>query len=279
MMNEFIAIEIACKPEFVQILIAELAELSFDTFEEHENGLATYTTYDKFDETGFNAVIDKYKPAANIQITRANVEKQNWNEAWETSYKPIVIDDKCLVRASFHPPQPQYPYEIVINPKMSFGTGHHETTYLMLVAQMQLNHDNKRVLDAGCGTGILSIMAGKMGADEIIAFDQDEWVMDNVKENLLLNKQQAQVLCGTISELGLKKPFDIVLANINKNVLMHDMSAFAVNLYPGADLLLSGFYHDDLEDINKKASDCGLQFIASYEKNSWVLAHFKKNLD
>ena len=275
--GDFIALEIECKPEFVQILIAELAEMGFDTFEERDNGLTTYAQSEHFDNTAFNNVIDRYREAASILVTQTGVRKKNWNKEWETNYDPIIIADKCLVRADFHPPQPQYPFEIVINPRMSFGTGHHETTYLMLAGQMELDHADKRVLDAGCGTGILSIMAGMLGASDIVAYDNDEWVIDNVKENLILNNQQASVLLGTISELDLTDPFDILLANINKNVLLDNMLEFAAKLKIEGDLLLSGFYMEDLEDLKNAASKQGLMFVSAKEKNDWAMAQFKNN--
>ena len=275
-MKEFIAVNVICEADFVQILIAELSELPFDTFEEREDGFTAYAEANSINDHDLAAIIDFYQEAAKIKLNKSWVEQENWNREWETNYEPIVVEGKCLVRAGFHAEQSRYPYEIVINPKMSFGTGHHETTYLMLAAQLELEHKNKRVLDAGCGTGILSILAGKMGCLDVTAFDNDKWVIENVKENLKINDQQANVRLGTMSELSFTGLFDIILANINKNVLLDYMDNFAGSMTNEGHLLLSGFYQDDLPDIKKAAENSGLNFIDATEKNDWALAHFKK---
>ena len=274
-MEEFTAYTIDCEPEFVEILMAEMGELSFDTFEEHENGFVAYALTGSVGDQDFMNIVDRYCEVAKIKFTKALVKKENWNQQWETNYEPIVVEDKCLVRAGFHAGQSQYPYEIVINPKMSFGTGHHETTYLMLAGQLEMDHLNKSVLDAGCGTGILSIMAGKLGAKKVIAFDNDKWVIDNVKENIKINKQRVEVICGTMSELKFEQFFDIILANINKNVLLENMENFVANLHKNGDLLLSGFYVDDLTAIIESAENAGLTFIKSDNRNNWCRANFK----
>ena len=275
-MKEFIAVNVSCEADFVQILIAELSELPFDTFEEREGGFTAYAKANSINDHDFDAIVDFYQEAAKIKLDKSWVEKENWNREWETNYEPIVVEGKCLVRAGFHAEQSKYPFEIIINPKMSFGTGHHETTYLMLAGQLKLEHKNKRVLDAGCGTGILSIMAGKMGCVDVTAFDNDKWVIDNVKENLKINNQQADVRLGTLSELNFSGLFDIILANINKNVLLEDMDNFARSMTSEGHLLLSGFYQNDLHDIKKAAENSGLTFIDAAEKHDWTRAHFKK---
>ena len=260
----------------MQILIAELAELPFDTFEENEGGFTAFTEANSMDDVSFDAIIDRYREVAKIKVKKSSVEKENWNQQWESNYEPIVVEGKCLVRAGFHQAQSQYPYEIIINPKMSFGTGHHETTYLMLAEQLELEHKGRRVLDAGCGTGILSIMAGKLGSNYVVALENDKWVIDNVKENLKINNQKADVRLCTMAELEISTPFDIVLANINKNVLLDNMEYFAGSMTIDGHLLLSGFYHNDLKEIKKKAEISELTLINSAEKNDWAMAHFKK---
>ena len=276
-MDKYLVIDIACKPEFTEILIAELSEQNFDTFEEQPYGFSTYTVQSEFDEALFNALIDRYREPAGIDVNFGEVEKTNWNAEWENNYQPIIIEDKVLVRATFHEAQSEFPYEIVVNPKMSFGTGHHETTYLMLAAQLEMDLKGKKVLDAGCGTGILSIMAGILGAKEIVAFDNDPWVIDNVEENLQLNNQQALVFAGVLADLNLQTRFDVILANINKNVLLDEMEAFAEHLQDKGELLLSGFYEADLADLKKAASACGLKFVWTMDKNGWALGRFQKN--
>ena len=276
-MEIYLTIDIACSPEFVQILIAELSELDFDTFEETPEGLSTYAVKESFNEVEFNELINRYRDLANIEVTLAEVEKSNWNEDWEANYEPIIVENQVLVRAVFHEAQAQFPYEIVIQPKMSFGTGHHETTYLMLAAQLDIDHKGKNVLDAGCGTGILSIMAGILGAKQIVAYDNDEWVIDNVEENLRLNKQEALVFSGVLSDLNLSASFDIILANINKNVLLGEMENFSNHLLPNGNLLLSGFYEEDLADLKKAAMEYGLKFVSTMSRNGWALGRFQKN--
>jgi ribosomal protein L11 methyltransferase len=276
-METYLTIDIACPPEYVQILIAELAELDFDTFEEKPEGLSTYALKESFDEVEFNELINRYGELTDIEVALAEVEKTNWNEDWEANYEPIIVEDKVLVRATFHEPQPQFPYEIIIQPKMSFGTGHHETTYLMLAAQLDIDHKGKNVLDAGCGTGILSIMAGILRAKQIVAYDNDAWVIDNVEENLRLNDQEALVFTGVLSDLNLNANFDIILANINKNVLLDEMENFSNHLFPNGNLLLSGFYEEDLEDLKKAAMEHGLKFVSTMSRNGWALGRFQKN--
>jgi ribosomal protein L11 methyltransferase len=276
-METYLTIDIACPPEYVQILIAELSELDFDTFEEKPEGLSTYALKGSFDEVEFNELINRYRELTDIEVAFAEVEKTNWNVDWEANYEPIIVEDKVLVRATFHEPQPQFPYEIIIQPKMSFGTGHHETTYLMLAAQLDIDHKGKNVLDAGCGTGILSIMAGILRAKQIVAYDNDAWVIDNVEENLRLNDQEALIFAGVLSDLNLNANFDIILANINKNVLLDEMENFSNHLLPNGNLLLSGFYEEDLEDLKKAAMEHGLKFVSTMSRNSWALGRFQKN--
>jgi ribosomal protein L11 methyltransferase len=276
-METYLTIDIACPPEYVQILIAELAELDFDTFEEKPEGLSTYALKGSFDEVEFNELINRYRELTDIEVAFAEVEKTNWNVDWEANYEPIIVEDKVLVRATFHEPQPQFPYEIIIQPKMSFGTGHHETTYLMLAAQLDIDHKGKNVLDAGCGTGILSIMAGILRAKQIVAYDNDAWVIDNVEENLRLNDQEALIFTGVLSDLNLNANFDIILANINKNVLQDEMENFSNHLLPNGNLLLSGFYEEDLEDLKKAAMEHGLKFVSTMSRNGWALGRFQKN--
>jgi len=160
---------------------------------------------------------------------------------------------------------------------MSFGTGHHETTYLIMDAQLNIDHKNKTVLDAGCGTGILSVLAGKLGARRLIAYDNDEWVIENVQENFKINETEGEILIGTVQELEFSEKFDIILANINKNVLLDDISSYAKLLGEGGSLLLSGFYENDLEEIQHLATDNNLRLVKTNTRNGWAMAHFFAN--
>ncbi|HCW06704.1 MAG TPA: 50S ribosomal protein L11 methyltransferase, partial [Cytophagales bacterium] len=179
-------LQIVCDPEFSEILMAEIAEAGFDTFMETEKGFEAYA--EKFDPEMIELIKKKYHHVSPLLFFEDKVEKQNWNKEWEKNVEPIFVDDQCLVRAEFHEIKKKYPYEIIITPKMSFGTGHHQTTYLMLRNQMKMDHRNKRVMDAGSGTAILSIMASKLGAKSVEAFDIDEWSVTNGQENAEINK-------------------------------------------------------------------------------------------
>jgi len=214
---DYLEFKITCLDEFREILIAELSEIGFDSFLENEEGIDAYTLEEGFDREAFDAVIAQYKEEGQLVVSEGKMPKVNWNEEWEKNYDPIPVDDLVYVRASFHPSVPGFQHEIVINPKMSFGTGHHATTFQMLRHQGQIDHVCKRVLDVGSGTGILAIMADILGAKEVEAFDIDDWCVDNGNENFDLNHVKTRMGLGTIREVDPQGPFDIILANINKN--------------------------------------------------------------
>lgn len=262
---------VSCSPDFIDILIAELSEAGFDTFQENEDGFDAYAEEDNFSSEIVNEVKSRYSAVTPIDFSFRKIEKKNWNEEWEKNYEPIDVDGKCLIRAEFHKPEKQYPYEIIITPKMSFGTGHHQTTYLMIKNQMSIDHKNKRVMDAGCGTAILAIMASKLGATQIEAFDIDEWSVVNGEENKTLNgTPNIHIQQGKISEVNLAGTFDIILANINKNVLLSEMSAYASFLATGGKLLLSGFYTHDIEDLKREAAKHNLKEVSRDERETWA---------
>ncbi|WP_373400530.1 50S ribosomal protein L11 methyltransferase [Algoriphagus halophilus] len=203
--------------------------------------------------------------------------KVNWNEEWEKNYDPIEVDDLVFVRASFHDPAPGFQYEIVINPKMSFGTGHHATTYQMLKHQAEIDHKGKRVLDVGSGTGILAIMAHLLEAQEIEAFDIDEWCVENGNENFDLNGLSTRMDIGTIREVNPQGKFDIILANINKNILLDEMEIYAELLDSKGFLLLSGFYTEDIEDLLDHAAPLGLSLYKKNSKDNWAALILQKD--
>jgi ribosomal protein L11 methyltransferase len=209
-------------------------------------------------------------------VTEGILPKVNWNEEWEKNYDPIYVDDLVYVRASFHGPQEGFRHEIVINPKMSFGTGHHATTHQLLSMQGTIDHQGKRVLDVGSGTGILAIMAQLLGASAVEAFDIDEWCVDNGNENFDLNGLSARMGLGTIRQVQPQGTFDIVLANINKNVLLDEMEIYAGLLPAGGLLLLSGFYSEDTEDLLQAAAPYGLQLQRSTTKDNWAALCLQK---
>lgn len=274
---DYLEFKIKCLDEFREILIAELSEIGFDSFLETEEGFEAYTLEEDLDREAFDAVIAQYKVEGQLSIFESIMPKVNWNEEWEKNYDPIPVDDLVYVRASFHPSVPGFRHEIVINPKMSFGTGHHATTYQMLRHQGQIDHVGKRVLDVGSGTGILAIMADILGAKEVEAFDIDDWCVDNGNENFDLNHVKTRMGLGTIREVDPKGQFDIILANINKNVLLDEMSIYAELLVVKGYLLLSGFYTQDIADLMECATPLGLKLMNEGSKNNWAALILQKN--
>jgi ribosomal protein L11 methyltransferase len=268
---------VLCDTEFSEILMAEVAEAGFDTFLETETGFEAYCEQEKFDAQSLSALKEKYSFVSPLLFSFDKVEKQNWNEEWEKNLQPIIVDDRCLVRAEFHKIEKKYPYEIIITPKMSFGTGHHQTTHLMVKTQLEMDHKNKIVMDAGCGTAVLAIMASKLGAKKIEAFDIDEWSVINGQENAEINHcKNINIRQGKISDLTFEDDFDIILANINKNILLQEMHQYAAYLKPGGLLLLSGFYEKDIPDLLTAALPFNLQQVTSHERESWVSLLLKK---
>jgi ribosomal protein L11 methyltransferase len=274
---DYLEFKITCAEDFREILIAELAEIGFDSFLETENGIDAYAPEADFNREAYEQVIHNYRDAAQIEVTEGKMPKVNWNEEWEKNYDPIAVDDLVYVRASFHPSQPGFKHEIVINPKMSFGTGHHSTTYQVLRLQGEIDHQGKRVLDVGSGTGILAIMAHLLGAKEVEAFDIDDWCVDNGNENFDLNGLTTRMGLGTIRQVNPQGPFDIVLANINKNVLLDELVIYSSLLPLGGFLLLSGFYTEDIDDLVQEAKKHGLELLKTSSKDNWAALILQKN--
>jgi len=264
--------------EFADILTAELGEIGFDTFEETDQGLDAYILSERYTGSAIKELVEKYEKLASIAYKVETIEKVNWNEEWEKNYDPIAVDSRCRVRATFHEPDDSYDYEIVITPKMSFGTGHHATTRGMLELQLNGNFEGKTVLDVGSGTGILAIMASKLGASHVEATDIDQWCVDNGLENFQLNAlHEVDYHKGAISTLKLNKPhYDVVIANINKNVLLEEMSYYADLLDKGSQLYLSGFYEEDIPDIKNSTDSHNLLLEKSVIKDNWTALMFSK---
>jgi ribosomal protein L11 methyltransferase len=275
---DFIEVKITCLPEWTDVLIAILGDQGFDSFMESEEGFSAYIEKDRFEEKSVVSLLATFAESTALHYTIQQVARENWNEEWEKHYDPIRVEDKILVRANFHAPDAAVPYEIVITPKMSFGTGHHATTWQMLKWQLDIDHLGKRVLDAGSGTGILAIMAAKRGAKEVVAYDIDDWCLENGQENVAMNGVEAQISVkqGTIFTAGIEGNFDIILANINKNVLLEEMSAYNQHLAPGGVLLLSGFYVEDIPDLLAEASPIGLSLSHQSERDRWASLVLKK---
>jgi ribosomal protein L11 methyltransferase len=274
---DYVQVSITCLEDYREILIAELAAVGFDSFLETETGFEAYVPQDQFSRDSFDEVIATYREPAALTLLEGIMPKVNWNEEWEKNYDPIEVDQLVYVRASFHSPQPGFQYEIVINPKMSFGTGHHATTFQLLSMQGKIDHQGKRVLDVGSGTGILAIMAHLLGAKQVEAFDIDSWCVDNGNENFELNQVATRMGLGTIREVQPKGPYALILANINKNVLLDELAIYASLLTDQGLLLLSGFYSEDIADLVQAASAQGLSLTMQTTKDNWAALCFQKN--
>jgi len=267
----FTELSIQAPEESYEILVAELAELGYESFIEQNDYLQAYILSENFKENAIKELFENYREQFEVSYQIKNLQKTNWNEEWEKNYSPVEIAGKVRIRAIFHEPKPEFQYEMLITPKMSFGTGHHETTSLMIENQLTINHQGKSVLDAGCGTGVLAIMAHFLGASAIEAFDIDEWAVENTQENIKLNHcSDIKVFQGTMNQIASQKQFDIILANINRNVLLADMPLYARNLKKEGYLLLSGFYENDTKDILQAVQRENLHFISQKTKNNWV---------
>ena len=254
------------------ILAAELAEIGFDSFVPCENGMQAFIPETKFDENNLKDAINNYPLEVAISYEIVTVASKNWNEEWEKHYfEPIVIGEECVIHSSFHKDIPVAKYDIIIDPKMSFGTGHHETTSLVIGEILKMNLTNKKVLDMGCGTAVLAILAAMRGASELLAIDIDSWCTENSLENIALNKVSGiEVKLGGAELLdGLH--FDIILANINRNILLADMEKYAACLTTGGELYMSGFYKADIPVIEAELNRNGLELIDFKEKNNWVV--------
>lgn len=272
----FKQINVQCHEDVAQILMAEMSVIGYDIFEENEEGFTTSIASEQFNKVDLQTVFDKYHQLFDFQWKSFDIEKVNWNEEWEKNYQPVQVGDQVYVRAIFHEPKPEFPFEIVIHPKMSFGTGHHDTTHLVLKQQLTIPHQDCKVYDFGSGTGILAIMAGLLGATSILGNDVDDWCIENAKENLSLNKINAEMLLGPVKSLNLTQQAEIILANINKNILMEEMEEYARLLKPNGHLVISGFYQADIPDLEKKGHDLGLLSKHHETKNKWSTVVFTK---
>lgn len=271
----YIELSLQIDLDFNEIMMAELAELGFETFVETEDGLDAYVQEELFEDLAVKNMLETYAERTPISYAFKQIAKQNWNEEWEKNFQPISIGNDIYVRADFHEPQPDFLYEIIITPKMSFGTGHHETTSMVMEHQLRIPHQDKKVLDVGTGTGILAVLAEKLGAKYVSAFDIDEWSVENTIENIALNNtSKIAVRLGTIEDEPQAK-YEIVLANINRNILLQQIPAYATFMAEGASLVISGFYETDIADIQAVAESVGLKKTAQLSKNQWASVVFK----
>lgn len=265
--------------ELSEILVAELSQIGYDSFAEYPDRLEAFIETDLFHSSNLEEILRKYESSGVKEYSHILMEDKNWNEEWEKNFEPVVIENKLRIRATFHPIDPSMEWEIVIDPKMSFGTGHHETTALVMANQTEMSFTGKTVLDVGCGTGILSVLASMKGAVKIIAIDNNPWCIENTTENLSLNHIiNCDIRFGTISEtVNSEERFDIILANITRNVVLTELPLYAACLNSGGILVLSGFFEHDLDEIFEHTELCGLIYKTRKNKNNWISPVFTKN--
>jgi len=262
--------------DFAEMLIAELAELGFESFTEGNGEVMAYITEDSFSPSLLDEVFVAKDQRHGASFSWKLIEEENWNKEWESNFQPVVVGNQCIVRAPFHDKEGSFDYDIIVEPKMSFGTGHHETTQLMLEELLATDCEGKTVVDCGCGTGVLAIMAFKRGASKTKGFDVEPWACENTEENFERNGiTDGIVECKGVESIS-GEVYDIVLANINRNILVGSMPQFAQSMHAGSTLLLSGFYRSDIDIITQAATSNGLSFISSREKNNWVACRFTK---
>ena len=252
-----------------EIMIAQLNAIGFEGFEEEPGILKAFITETKFDRDEFHRLMNEYEVKFDIELVAA----RNWNEEWEKNFEPVVIADFCSVRAGFHAPNPQTKFELIITPKMSFGTGHHATTFMMLQLMEHLEMREKTVLDFGTGTGILAIMAEKLGAKEVVAIDVDEWSIENAKENLALNECSRTQLYKS-DNIPENKSFKIILANINRNVILEQLPVMCKLLEAKGELLLSGLLEKDYKIMQAEAIKYRLCLHNKSEKSGWIALRY-----
>lgn len=251
-----------------EILMAELIEIGFDSFTEEPDGILGYIQSDLFNEAELRQISLLNHDEVQISYTYEEMPNINWNEEWEKNFSPINIEDKVLIRAEFHEPKPEL-HEIVIQPKMSFGTGHHPTTHLMIQQMLEMDFQGKTVLDMGCGTSVLAIFAKQKGAERVVAIDIDEWSVENSIENAERNGVELEISQGTAENLG-SEHFDIILANINRNILISDIPVYVSVLKNGGLLLLSGLCFFDVEDILEVCEEHGLKLKNKQQREEWM---------
>ncbi|MCK9291077.1 MAG: 50S ribosomal protein L11 methyltransferase [Bacteroidales bacterium] len=259
------------------LMISELLKLGYDSFmEEEPDILKAYISTEQFQIDHIHRLLsnDLYRMVSFVQAEP--LPDQNWNASWEASYEAVVINDRCRIRAPFHAKDPSFEFDLLIEPKMSFGTAHHETTAQMLQLLFDIPLAGKKILDMGCGTAVLAILARKLGASEVVAIDNDPWAYRNASENILLNEEPDIIVEEGDAALLKGRVFDVIIANINRQILLHDMGSYATALTEKGYLLLSGFYTEDLEMIQQKAAHYNLKYVRHESKNNWVAAMFVK---
>lgn len=277
---DYIVVEFTCVAieDWQQdLLVNDLADIGFDTFEDTDKGFDAFIPEPNFNPATLETVLIQLPQEVEIIYEVRTIAHQNWNEIWESNFQPISIGERCYVRATFHEPKPEFPLEIVIDPKMAFGTGHHQTTSLMMETLLDEDLKDKTVLDMGCGTGILGILALKLGAKSVVAIDNDPACFESTKENSKLNAVTGiSAICGGKSVIPDEK-FEVIIANINRNILLDQIANYANAIDKDGILLMSGFYEgDDLDILKTKASNEGFEYMSHKTRDRWVAAKFRR---
>ncbi len=261
----------------IEILLAKMSQIGFDGFVESEDIIQAYIVKEQYSSDDLNQLIDELGGLGmKVQYRFHETEDQNWNEEWKKKFDPVTINDEVLIRAPFHDASADLPCTIIIEPKMSFGTGHHHTTRLMIIEMMNHNLKGSRVLDMGCGTGILGIYAFKMGSQRVLGIDNDQWAYENALENKERNgASMIEIRLGDTGDLG-NEVFDIVLANITRNTLVRDLPEYTAHLVDQGILIVSGILAEDVQYILNAAYQCGVNHVNTMEKSNWISLSFVK---
>jgi len=261
---------------YAEILIAKLDEINFESYSECEYGVKGYVQTHKLDLDALKEIISTVAEHTQVSFEINKLKQQNWNAIWESSYSPVFINDDCVIRAHFHKSFPKIKYDLIITPKMSFGTGHHQTTLLMMKEMFNLDFNDKSVLDIGTGTGVLAILASKLGAKSLLAIDIEEWAFNNSKENSKLNKvSNIDFIHGDARDIKNIK-FDFILANINRNVILGDVAIYVNCIKDNGEILLSGFLKQDITLILEKTKELNLELVDLKNIDKWQMLRLKK---
>ena len=284
-MNDYTRVRFTVTPNeeyATDVLAALLAETGFESFIPEDDGMSAYVPQAMYDIGAIEAVIASF-PLEGFTIKHESefIEGEDWNAEWEKNYfQPIVLGDQCVIHSTFHKDIPEAMYDILIDPKMAFGTGYHQTTCHMLRAILASDMTGKSVLDMGCGTALLAILARKHGATNVVAIDIDEFAYENAKENIMLNDtSDIEVRLGGADAIKESDSFDFVIANINRNILLADIQNYVRAMHPGSQLFISGFYTDDMQVLRTEAERNGLKYLDYAEENNWAMMRFIKELE
>ena len=274
---EYTEVDIRLNPvaPFADILVARLNEIDFESYAEDETGVKAYAQTHLMNKDAVKDIITEVAELCKLSYTIKEIKQENWNKQWEDNFEPVHINHQCVIRAHFHDAFSSKEYELIITPKMSFGTGHHETTSLVMNEMFGINFAGKSVLDIGSGTGVLAILASKLGASSLVGIDFDQWAYKNSVENAELNSvSNINFIHGDADVIG-DANFDVILANINRNIILQDIEAYVGAMNEKSQILLSGFLKEDIPLILEKSEQLGLELVVSKHKNKWQMLHLK----